>query len=445
MRKRLRLGFYGDDFTGSTDSMEALALSGVRTTLFLEPPSPELLQERFPDLEAFGVAGNSRTMTPAQMEDSLTRVFEQAAKLEARIFHYKLCSTFDSSPEIGSIGRAIEIGRRVFGSPVAPLLVGAPILRRYCVFGNLFATVGEETFRLDRHPTMSRHPVTPMDEGDLRRHLARQTSSRIALFDILQLNGTPEELDQRFANLLAAGPEIVLFDALDDARMSETGRLIESMCEESTLFVAGSSGVEYALTASWRERGAISPITEAARTARPAEQVIVVSGSCSPATGEQIEWAMSIGYAGVRLDALRLADATLSEDERAAARREAIEALNEGRSVVLFSALGPEDPAIERNFSTDLRKRIGEQQGLLLRELLEATGLRRAVIAGGDTSSHAAKQLGIYALELLAPLAPGSPLCRASSYEMQFDGLEIALKGGQVGKTDYFERARCPQ
>jgi 3-oxoisoapionate kinase len=445
MRKRLRLGFYGDDFTGSTDSMEALALSGVRTTLFLEPPSPELLQERFPDLEAFGVAGSSRTMTPAQMEVSLTRVFEQMAKLEARIFHYKLCSTFDSSPEIGSIGRAIEIGRRVFGSPVAPLLVGAPALRRYCVFGNLFATVGDETFRLDRHPTMSRHPVTPMDEGDLRRHLARQTSSRIALFDILQQSGTPEELDQRFANLLATGPEIVLFDALDDARMSETGRLIESMCDESTLFVAGSSGVEYALTSSWRDRGEILPIEERTRTARRAGQLIVVSGSCSPGTREQIEWAMSMGYAGIRLDALRLADATFSENERAAARREAIEALNQGRSVILFSALGPEDPAIERNISVDLRKRIGEQQGLLLRELLEMTGLRRAVIAGGDTSSHAAKLLGIFALELLAPLAPGSPLCRASSHETLFDGLEIALKGGQVGKADYFERARCLQ
>lgn len=453
MRKRLRLGFYGDDFTGSTDSMEALALAGVRTMLFLEPPSVDLLQERFPDLDAVGVAGNSRTMTPEQMDESLPQVFEQMAKLRARIFHYKLCSTFDSSPTIGSIGRAIEIGRRVFQSAMTPLLVGAPALRRYCLFGNLFATVDDETFRLDRHPTMNRHPVTPMDEGDLRRHLARQTALRIGLFDILRLSGAPEEIDERFEKTLSGNPEILLFDSLEDSSMAVTGRLLARLCGDSTLFVAGSSGVEYALTTHWRVKGDVAPLSGQRRSAPTAKQMIVMSGSCSPTTREQIEWAVAIGYVGIRIDAMKLADEGQAERERADVRRRALEALSSGRSVIVYSALGPDDAAIERtlsNFSernleaASARERIGRQQGQLLRELLETTGLRRAVIAGGDTSSHAARRLGIFALELLAPLAPGSPLCRASSYEPQFDGLELALKGGQVGNANYFELARCP-
>jgi 3-oxoisoapionate kinase len=454
MDDRLLLSFYGDDLTGSCDAMEALALGGTRAALFLDPPSPELLRERFPGLRAVGVAGVSRTMTPAQMDETLPSVFSEVAQLDAAIFHYKVCSTFDSSPEVGSIGRAIDIGQRVFNSRFTPLLVGAPTLKRYCLFGNLFATVGDETFRLDRHPTMSRHPVTPMTESDLRLHLSRQTDKRIALLDILSLTGSQAEVDCNLSRALEGQPEILLFDTLDDARLEEAGRLIWSRRGDRTLFVAGSSGVEYALTAHWGSAGVIPrsddfsrPATEVATT----RQVIVVSGSCSPVTKGQIEWAINSGFAGIELNAARLADPDYSESECADAKRKALDALAAGRSVVLFSALGPDDPKIEvtmreiREAGLDLqcaRERLAEQQGIILRELLDATGLRRAVIAGGDTSSHAARQLGVYALELLTPIAPGSPLCRASSSDTQFDGIEIALKGGQGGKADYFERVR---
>src|SRR6185437_5106540 len=97
--------------------------------------------------------------------------------LSAPLIHYKVCSTFDSSPETGSIGRAIEIGQDVFNSTVTPMVVGAPRLGRYCIFGNLFARSGldSEVFRLERHPTMRTHPITPMCDSDLRRLLAMQT------------------------------------------------------------------------------------------------------------------------------------------------------------------------------------------------------------------------------------------------------------------------------
>ncbi len=170
----LLLTYYGDDLTGSTDSLEALELGGVSTVLFLEPPTPEQLA-RFPKVCAVGLAGVSRTMTPDAMDDALPGAFQSLKNLGAPLTHYKVCSTFDSSPEIGSIGRATEIGKRVFATPLIPVMVGAPKLKRYVVFGNHFASVGNTTYRLDRHPTMSRHPITPMDEGDLRLHLGKQT------------------------------------------------------------------------------------------------------------------------------------------------------------------------------------------------------------------------------------------------------------------------------
>jgi uncharacterized protein YgbK (DUF1537 family) len=442
MNQPLLLTFYGDDFTGSADAMESLALNGVRSVLFLSQPSPESLREKFADVEAVGVAGVSRAMTPAQMEATLPAIFAALRRLNARLFHYKVCSTFDSSPRIGSIGKAYEIGQRVFHSPFVPLLVGAPALKRYCVFGNLFATVGEETFRLDRHPMMSRHPVTPMDESDLRLHLSKQTDATIALFDLLSLSGRPEQVNERFAALLGKRPEMVLFDTLDDERLTTAGRLI---WESGARFVIGSSGVGYALTSYWRRPRVEYP------SAGAVKQLIVMTGSCSAATLAQIEWAEANGYASLRLDAALLAEETMAEAERARLRQAALELLAAGRSVILYSARGLRDPAMRvsneklRQHGIDeltTRERLGRQQGLLLRELLLASGLRRVCVAGGDTSSHAISQLGIYALELRAPMTPGQPLCRAHSDDPALDGLEIALKGGQHGRADHFESVR---
>jgi uncharacterized protein YgbK (DUF1537 family) len=436
----LLLTFYGDDFTGSADVMEALALNGVRSVLFLSPPSRGLLAEKFPAVEAVGVAGASRAMTPSQMEAALPSAFTALQQLNARLFHYKICSTFDSSPRIGSIGQAYDIGQRVFASSFVPLLVGAPVLKRYCVFGNLFATAGDETFRLDRHPMMARHPVTPMAESDLRLYLAQQTDARIALFDLLQLSGTTDEVNQGFAKLLADAPDIVLFDTLDEARLATAGRLL---WESDARFVIGSSGVEYALTAHWqRPRVEYDAADEVA-------QIIVMAGSCSAATRTQIEWAEANGFASLRLDAAALL--TTPEAERAQLRPAALEQLATGRSVILYSARGPHDAEMltsnerlrQHGFDAlTIRERLGEQQGRLLRELLQTSAIRRACIAGGDTSSHVVPQLGLTALELRAPMAPGSPLCRAHADDAALDGLELAMKGGQHGRPDYFESIR---
>jgi len=442
MDHRLLLTFYGDDFTGSADAMESLSLHGVRSVLFLSPPAAELLQAKFPDIEAVGVAGASRAMTPAQMEAELPTIFTALRQLNARLFHYKICSTFDSSPNIGSIGKAYEIGQRVFHSPFVPLLVGAPVLKRYCVFGNLFATVGDETFRLDRHPMMSRHAVTPMDEGDLRLHLAKQTDATIALFDLLHQSGTAAAVNERFAAMCNKKTGIVLFDTLDETRLATAGRLI---WESQARFVIGSSGVGYALTSHWQRPRVEYP------SAGVVEQVIVMAGSCSAATLAQIEWAEANGYASLRLDAEQLTDETTAEAERARLRQAALEILNTGQSVVLYSARGPHDPVMQasserwRQRGVDeltVRERLGQQQGILLRELLLGSGVRRVCVAGGDTSSHAISQLGIYALELLTPLVPGQPLNRAHAEDARLDGLEIALKGGQHGRANHFESIR---
>ena len=73
-----------------------------------------------------------------------------------------------------------------------------------------------------------------------------------------------------------------------------------------------------------------------------------------------------------------------------------------------------------------------------MRRLVAAHGLSRVVLSGGDTSGYAVGELGVFALAAVAPLAPGAPLCRAFSADPAMDGLELCMKGGQMGKADFF-------
>ena len=443
----LRLGFYGDDFTGSTDALEALASAGLRTALFVAPPTDAQLA-RFGGLEAVGVAGCTRALAAAEMADELRPVFTRFAELGCRVVHYKTCSTFDSSPQVGSIGRAIDIGQEVFASPFVPLLVAAPALQRFCAFGNLFARSGldSEVFRLDRHPTMREHPITPMDEADLRVHLGRQTGRAIGLFDVQML--ARADRAAALTDLLGAGTEIALFDAMADADLRKIGALVWARAVPGrTLFAAGSSGVEYALCAHWGEGEAPKP-AGGAEVAR----ALVMSGSCSPVTERQIARALAAGFGEVAVDTAQLV--TGGREAQAEVARLVAESgrvIATGKSPLLHTARGPEDGRIAATADRlrtmgygemDIKLKSGEIFGRMLGDILKAllaeTGLRRACVAGGDTASYAARQMGVEALEMVGKMAPGSPLCRVVAGESAVDGTEIAFKGGQVGGDDFF-------
>lgn len=443
----LRLAFYGDDFTGSTDAMEALDLAGVRTVLFLHPPSPEQLAAH-PGLEAVGVAGGSRTMSPEEMDARLAPVLGALARLGAPIVHYKVCSTFDSSPRTGSIGKATEIGLTVAGSRPAAVMAGAPILGRFCAFGNLFARSGLDSpiYRLDRHPTMSRHPVTPMDESDLRLHLARQTSLSCSLLDVLDLELDGDRLDRRLDALLESGEDMILFDVLRHAHLPRIGRLFERLARRAApLFIAGSSGVEYALAAHWQQQpGGPRPRTVPGPTR--VSHMLVVSGSCSPVSDRQLQWLLDHGAIDVPLDS----EALLGDASGAVLAdcvRRTLELLDKGATVVINTCRGPEDPrlaATKARFAAAGNAgggRLARQLGGLLRAILERTRPPRTVVIGGDTSAAVGEIIGVESLSLLAPIDPGSPLCRVRG-DAAVDGMELVFKGGQVGKLDYLGKTQ---
>jgi hypothetical protein len=417
----LRLAYFADDFTGATDALESLARAGLRTRLFLDPPSAA----QCVGLDAIGVAGLTRSLAPDAMEAVLRPAFTALRALGPRHVHYKVCSTFDSSPTVGSIGRAIDVGASVFGGPTVPLLVAAPALGRFCTFGNLYARYGigsaGSIHRLDRHPSVSKHPVTPMTEADLRVHLARQTTKSIGLLDVTDLERPPADSAAALQKLITAGQAVVLFDSLNSAHLLRVGTLIDSLADTAPLFSVGSSGVGAALTLHW---GASAPALPAAAPA--ATPLLVLSGSCSPVTGGQIAWARANGFAGVAID--------IHADDFSGSLDPIITALRTGQSVVAYTSLG-------HARSHAPAERLGTMLGQLARDAVAATGIKRVLVAGGDTSSYAGRALGIESLEMLAPLAPGAPLCRARAPGSPVDGIEIIFKGGQVGAPDFFAMA----
>lgn len=444
----LLLSYYGDDLTGSTDAMEALTLAGVPTALFLQPATTAQLARLVASRGclAIGLAGTSRSETPAWMDRHLPAALGWLRGLAAPVCHYKVCSTFDSAPRVGSIGRALEIGLRVFEQSVVPLVVGVPQLQRYTVFGQHFAAVDGQTHRLDRHPVMSRHPATPMNEADLRRHLAAQTAVPVDLVDwlALQAGDVDARVDAAMQRCGQPAGRALLFDVPDRTTQAIVGRqLWRHRRDGAGLFTIGSSGVEYALVAEWQAQGVIPPAPPPAPHVGAADRIAVVSGSCSAVTARQIQCAgEQAGFALVKMDAARLASRADGDAEQSRALAAACQALDQGRSVIAYTALGPDSISVP---PVDAEPHaVGRRLGRLLRDMVLHGRLTRAVVAGGDTSSHALRELDVHALTVAMPLprTPGAPLCTAHSDTPAFDTLQVALKGGQMGAADYFESLR---
>jgi 3-oxoisoapionate kinase len=423
--KKILLAFYGDDFTGSTDALEFITRAGARAVLFIEPPTEKQL-EKFSDLDVIGVAGKTRALSPEEMEKILIPDFKQLKATGARQVHYKVCSTFDSSPSTGSIGKAIDCGSKVFNNKLIPVLGGMPVLGRYCLFGNLFAKMGigsnGKIYRLDRHPSMSKHPVTPADESDLRIHLGKQTNKKFGLINVLQLDKQVKE----WSDCIHDGEEVILIDTLYESQLLNIGRWFDKAGEDQVQFSVGGSGVEAALGEVWNEQGILTKKKEWNKIEK-ADPLLVISGSCSPVTVAQIEWAKKNGFAEVVIDAVKVSnDGTVC----GAVMEKVKEYLDKKQNLIVHTGVKQEE-----NLSSE---RLGTALGTIASEAVNNNNIKRVIISGGDTSSYAARAMEIDAVEMIAPLVSGAPLCKAYSVNKKTEGLEVNFKGGQVGAEDYF-------
>lgn len=416
-------GWYGDDFTGATDALASLAERDIRALLFLRIPTAEQLAAAGP-LEAIGIAGATRSMAPEAMAVELAAAGRSFAETGVRLLHYKCCSTFDSAPHVGSLGTAAQALRPYFANPFLPIIGGQPNLGRYCLFGNLFAAAGSggPVHRIDRHPTMSVHPVTPMGEADLRLHLAAQGLERIDLVDYRSYEGSAaaDALSARIETALGA----VLFDVARSEDLAIIGQILRQRMEAGPMLAIGPSSVGQALATAWPgpRHGGSLPDPAAQRNG----PVLALVGSLSPVTRAQVEAAFL--YERIGIDTASL----LSEPAYGLAlRRDAEARLGSGGNVMLVTDKPSQAPGNAES--------VALATGRLLRDIMGTAVIRRLIVAGGDTSSLAVRSLDIWGLSYRAALVPGAPLCRAHSDDPNLDGLDLVLKGGQMGPAGFFD------
>ncbi|MEQ1831399.1 MAG: nucleotide-binding domain containing protein, partial [Pirellula sp.] len=269
-------------------------------------------------------------------------------------------------------------------------------------------------------------------------------------YDILRLQSADSNGDFDGADVVDY--DALLFDVLFPEHLPKIGSMLNMVAKQtSPCFMVGSSGIEYALTQFWettKGSNRTSAVQPSKTTFGPVEQLVVITGSCSPVNDRQIAWAEQNAFETLALNPARLIDEQTSRSEIELMIQLALERLNRGVNLILHTSRGPNDPriflAIESMRAMGLSdveirlksgKLLGPKLGQILNGILSKRWFSRVGIAGGDTSGHIARELAITALEAIAPVAPGSPLCRAHSMN-SLDGIEFIFKGGQVGKDD---------
>ena len=450
--QKILLSFYGDDFSGTTATAETLMQSGMPTIIFGKPPSSLYLKRHFPQVRSVGILGTARTLPANELKKTLEPIFNALKLYQSPINVYKVCSTFDSSEQFGSIGKAIELGRKIFSPEFIPVVPAAPKLGRYTVFGNHFAAMGEEEiYRLDRHPSISNHPITPMCESDLRLHMARQTRLKSKLLNILDVAGGPARINSQITEYVTAGSQIIFFDCLTEKDLSTICETIfQRAFGKKPLFILGSQELGFGLVTALIKIGLLIksdrtiPEEEGGTEKGP---ILVISGSCATVTGKQITWAKKNSFIDVEVRPQDLLAPNVQKMAKKKIVAQALEALTSGRSAMLHTAIGPLDKRIkameqmiEKLSLNDIvaNETLGNALGEIARDIVRSSKVKRIVIAGGDTAGRIQHFLGIKALQISRPIGIAAPLCYVYSKVPEINGLEMAFKGGQIGSPDYF-------
>ncbi len=412
--------FVGDDFTGSSDTLAAIAETGKKVRLFLDTPSPEAITAG--SYDAIGIATDLRSLAPPAICARLESLAGFMTATAPRFIHYKVCSTFDSSPGTGNIGAAATALMASQKPYLTAIIGGQPSLKRYCAFGNLFAAdLTGEVSRIDRHPVMSVHPSTPMAESDLRRHLDKQG------FRDTQLLAWPAlEDEQQLAGQLAqlaAQQKPVLLDALNQQHIHTIGRALRALpTEGAPILIIGASSVPEAIFGD-ADAGRQISTPPARDTTKPC---LVIAGSRSASTVAQIAAASQF-----QTMAIGIADLASTEAIGALATRCA--SMMQDRGNLIAHLVPAEDYGLQ---GIELANRLAE----LTQAIFAAAAIGKLAIAGGDTSSIIIRRLGFDSLDLLQRMAPGVALCSGHSANPALENMTVMLKGGQVGGVTIFDQ-----
>ncbi len=422
----LTLGVIADDFTGATDVANNLVRGGMRVVQTIGLPSAPVH-----DADVVVVALKSRTAPVAEaVADSLAAARWLQAQ-GARQLYFKVCSTFDSTPQ-GNIGPVTEALMAHLSPAWVPVTPAFPENGRSVFMGHLF--VGQQ---LLSESSMRQHPLTPMTDSNLMRVLQAQCGrERVALIEHAHVARGADAIAQRAHELVGGGTKVLIVDTADDAAL---GQLAKACVAPTPLsLIVAASGLAQPLAQEWGFR----PSQQARTLPPPHGAAAIVSGSCSTATRGQIADFLQRGGQGFRIDPMALA---ASEGVVASALDWARARLGDA-PVLVYSDADPQAVArAQAALGAGLAGEMMERALAAVARGLVARGVGKLVVAGGETSGACVQALGVRMLRIGQQIAPGVPWCFAAAEDAKSaeasPGLHIALKSGNFGGLDFFSKA----
>jgi uncharacterized protein YgbK (DUF1537 family) len=419
------LGCIADDFTGATDLANMLTRGGMRTLQTVGVPHGDFTA--LPQTDALVVALKSRTI-PAV--DAVAQSLGALTWLRARgcrQFMFKYCSTFDST-DAGNIGPVAGALMEALGASFAIACPAFPENGRTVFNGHLF--VGEQL--LSDSP-MKDHPLTPMRDANLVRVLQKQTPGRVGLVPYSVVRQGAGAVRDAYARLAADGVRIAIADAVEDAHLEVLGEA----CRDHAL-ITGGSGIALGLPANFRRAGLPLAAGSAAVMPRLSGHAAVIAGSCSAATRRQV------AYMRERCESLQLDPAVLARDPAAIGDAVTWAAARFARGpVLIFSTAAPDAVrAAQTELGTERAAALVEGALASIARQLVDRGVRRLVVAGGETSGAVVSALDPLALAIGPQIDPGVPwTVTVPRPGGSAQAIAVALKSGNFGGEDFFLRA----
>lgn len=428
---KICLGCIADDFTGATDLANTLVKNGMRTVQVIGVPGPRATMDfGHEPPEAIVVALKSRTTPVAEAVAESLAALDWLRSFGAEQIFFKYCSTFDSTAD-GNIGPVADALLDALGDDFTLVCPAFPTTGRTLFKGHLF--VGDA---LLSDSGMRNHPLTPMTDANLVRLMAQQTPHGVGLVEHAAVAAGAGAVSAAFADLRQQGVRHAIVDAICDADLSVIGEAAADL-----QLITGGSGVALGLPENFRRKGLIGDVSTPTVPGQRGPAV-VLSGSCSTATLGQV--AAVRGRWPVR----DIDPADLASGDAASMVAEVVnwaaQHMNEG-PVLISSTARPEDvariqSALGRGDAGDL---VEHAFGQIARGLIKV-GVRRLVVAGGETSGAVVKALGIQGLRIGPEIDPGVPWTETLSLQGAPSGpppLALALKSGNFGTEDFFEKA----
>ncbi|MEU0372950.1 3-oxo-tetronate kinase [Streptomyces sp. NPDC006283] len=415
----IRLGCIADDFTGATDLANNLVRAGMRVVQLIDVPPTGT--DPAADADAVVIALKSRTVPAAEAVEASLRALAWLRSANAEQIYFKYCSTFDSTPA-GNIGPVTEALMEALGTDFTIATPAFPDNGRTVFKGHLF--VGDV---LLGNSGMRHHPLTPMTDSDLVSVLGAQTSRTVGLVDHTVLAGGPEAIRARIEDLRKEGISIAIADAVSNDDLLRLGAAVRGL----PLVTAGS-GLAIGLPANW----GFEPSPAAAQLPPAGGHAAVVSGSVSVATNGQVREFLRSGRPAFSVDPLRIA---AGEDVAGQALAFADAHLAEG-PVLVYSTETPDTVrTVQGRLGAAEAGELVERTLARVAQGLVERGVRRLVVAGGETSGAVVQALGLTGLRIGPQIDPGVPWCAAALPDGET--LHVTLKSGNFGGPDFFTAA----